>query len=221
MNGVKYMPSNNEQFLAWVNTFLATLQPLLEQLGFPPATYELLVALKNTFATALSATEAAATRTSTKIKARNAARKALEQTLRQAIREYLTYNHLLTDEQRDALGLPIHDGKPTPVPVPTTTIEAKVSLPAPATIDIHFHDAESEHRAKPMGVHGAEFRYAILDEPPVDWSQLSQSEFATRTPLQLVFSGYDRGKTLYFSGRWENSRGEKGPWNDIQSVIIP
>ncbi|MDR1674846.1 MAG: hypothetical protein LBR86_00005, partial [Tannerella sp.] len=60
-----------------------------------------------------------------------------------------------------------------------------------------------------------------LDEPPTDWSQLTNSAFFTRTPGELVFSGKQRGRRLYFSMRWENTRGDKGPWNDIDSVIIP
>jgi hypothetical protein len=39
--------------------------------------------------------------------------------------------------------------------------------------------------------------------------------------MQLVFNGEQRGTTLYFAMRWENNRGEKGPWNDIINVIIP
>jgi hypothetical protein len=31
----------------------------------------------------------------------------------------------------------------------------------------------------------------------------------------------DRGKKLYFALRWENTRGEKGPWSEIHSTIIP
>jgi hypothetical protein len=30
-----------------------------------------------------------------------------------------------------------------------------------------------------------------------------------------------RGKTVYFALRWENTRGEKGPWSEIMSAIIP
>jgi hypothetical protein len=88
-------------------------------------------------------------------------------------------------------------------------------------VEIHFHEEGSENRAKPAGVHGAEFVYALLDVAPVDWSQLPHSTFATRTPLKLTFTGFERGKTLYFAARWENTRGEKGPWNEIKAVIVP
>jgi hypothetical protein len=49
----------------------------------------------------------------------------------------------------------------------------------------------------------------------------THSVFDTRTPMKLVFSGEQRGKSLYFAMRWENNMGEKGLWNDIISTIIP
>ncbi|MDR0728658.1 MAG: hypothetical protein LBF19_00825, partial [Prevotellaceae bacterium] len=81
--------------------------------------------------------------------------------------------------------------------------------------------AGSAGRAKPAGVHGAEIAWAILDTPPDDWGALTHSSFDTHTPFRLSFPGDDRGKTLYFALRWENTTGEKGLWSDIQSVIIP
>lgn len=37
----------------------------------------------------------------------------------------------------------------------------------------------------------------------------------------LTFDENQRGKTVYFALRWENTRGEKGPWSQIVSSIIP
>jgi hypothetical protein len=44
---------------------------------------------------------------------------------------------------------------------------------------------------------------------------------AEHTPLMLSFSGDERGKTFYFAMHRENTRGEKCPWNEIQSIVIP
>jgi hypothetical protein len=30
-----------------------------------------------------------------------------------------------------------------------------------------------------------------------------------------------RGKTVWFRLRWENNRGQKGPWSELYSAIIP
>jgi hypothetical protein len=68
---------------------------------------------------------------------------------------------------------------------------------------------------------GVEVRLAILDAPPVDWDELLDSRFDTRSPLKLTFTGADRGKTLYFALRWENTTGVKGDWSEIYSARIP
>jgi hypothetical protein len=88
-------------------------------------------------------------------------------------------------------------------------------------VKIAFSDAESEGRAKPYGVHGAEFIYGILDTPPTQWNELTLSAFDTRSPLRLSFENSQRRRTLYFAARWENTRGEKGPWSEIQNTSIP
>jgi hypothetical protein len=53
------------------------------------------------------------------------------------------------------------------------------------------------------------------------WSELTHSTFCTRAPLRLTFNGNERGKTLYFATRWENTRSVKGPWSEIMEAIIP
>jgi hypothetical protein len=119
------------------------------------------------------------------------------------------------------MGLPIHKTTHTPAREPTTVPEAEVKLPSPGVVEIHFRDAESDRRAKPEGVHGAEIAWAILPAPTVDWKELNHSTFDTHTPQRLTFDGTERGKTVYFALRWENTRGEKGPWSEIMNAIIP
>ncbi|MDR1371366.1 MAG: hypothetical protein LBJ72_14785 [Dysgonamonadaceae bacterium] len=43
----------------------------------------------------------------------------------------------------------------------------------------------------------------------------------THSPLILDFSEVDRGKTFWFSLRWENTTGKKGPWGEILNAIVP
>jgi hypothetical protein len=136
----------------------------------------------------------------------------------------LKSNPLVTDNDLEAAGFPARPtGEQTTSKPPKTHPEAKVVLPEPAVVEIHFLDEhrDGKSKAKPKGVHGAEIRWAILDAAPEDWEQLIHSVFDTHTPIRLSFSGYERGKTLYFALRWENNIGEKGPWSPIQSAIIP
>jgi hypothetical protein len=45
--------------------------------------------------------------------------------------------------------------------------------------------------------------------------------FDTDSPLEIEFDEADRGKIVWFAVRWENTRGQKGPWSEIFFAIIP
>jgi hypothetical protein len=135
---------------------------------------------------------------------------------------YIRENPLVTDDDLQGAGFPRRHAGGNRLPKkPATLILMRFDTSTPATVIIHYSDAATRGNAKPEWVHGAEFIWAILDAPPVDWSELMHSVFDTRTPLTLTFTGLQRGKTLYIAARWENTRGEKGPWNNIECVIIP
>jgi hypothetical protein len=108
-----------------------------------------------------------------------------------------------------------------PIPVPLTVPDTKTLTPSPGVIEVQFYDPLTLRRGKPHGVHGVEIVWAILDTPPVNWSELIHSAIDTKTPFRLSFEGEDRGRRLYFALRWENQVGDKGPWSEITSVIIP
>lgn len=150
------------------------------------------------------------------------AEEAFKPLYRQLYTGFLKESPLVTDADLVAMGLPEHSSSGhTPAPVPLTTPEAEIILPSPGVVEIHFRDAGSEHVAKPKGVHGAEIAWEILDTSPENWKQLTNSSFDTHTPFRLSFEGEERGKKLYFSLRWENTRGEKGPWSSILEAIVP
>ncbi|MDR1553335.1 MAG: hypothetical protein LBS69_07730 [Prevotellaceae bacterium] len=216
-----FIPKTDSKFAVWLKTLNNYLSAKATEWNIPQAEIRELDTLAADFDAALETAENPSTRTKVTIQAKNDARHAAESKTRTLLKAYVTYNPAVTDPDRDAMGLPIHKTTRTPVPVPHTVPEAEVRLPSPAVVEIHFRDSESEHKSKPEGVHGAEIAWAILDTPPVDWKQLIRSSFDTHTPLRLTFEGTERGKTLYFALRWENTRGDKGPWSEIVSAIIP
>jgi hypothetical protein len=215
-----YVPRQDGKLLEWVRNLLSYLVRNGALLGLDPHTWADLEQKILAYSDAYQKAEAP-NRGSADVLLKNECRDALKKVVRLYVKEYLEYNHLVTDENRKLMGLPIHDTIPTPAPVSTTAPEAEVKLPSPAVIEVHFKEAGSPNKRKPKGQSGVEVASAILDEKPVDWEELIHSDFATRSPLRLTFKGADRGKTLYFALRWQNTRGEKGPWSEIINAIIP
>jgi hypothetical protein len=137
---------------------------------------------------------------------------------------WLRSNPLVTDEDLVFMGLPKHmSNERRPAPIPTTWPAAFPNTATQRRIKIDFDDSSGPRKkAKPAGTHGAEIRWAIFDGPQeVTLEELIHSSFDTRTPFFLDFKEEERGKVFYFTMRWENTRGEKGPFSPIQEAIIP
>jgi hypothetical protein len=152
-------------------------------------------------------------------------RKEKAESVRRAVRrfvnEYLRYNSAVKDEDRVNLGLHVPDTKPTAVARPKTCPSVYVRSAGPRQLRLVWHDAGTVSKVKPAGVHGCEIRWAILDEHPTANGDLTCSEFCTRSSYVFAFDEAQRSKTVYFCLRWENTRGEKGPWSEIIHAVIP
>lgn len=222
MSNKDFIPEKDRNFLAWIINFLLQLNGLVSRIGFPTSEFQLLGTLRDDFSTKLALAESPATRTPVAVKNKNDARKKLEKTVRQDIKEYINYNHSITDGEREALGLPVYKTTRTPSQVATEPPDYEIETSVIRRLIIHFFRLGHRHsNAKPLGQQGAEIRWTILDHPPTSIDELIHSSFDTHTPFILDFDENQRGKTVYFCLRWENTRGEKGPWSEIISAIIP
>jgi hypothetical protein len=215
-----YIPTNDGIFLTWVKTLFAYVAEHAALWGLLPDSWAHITPLITDYETAYNkAQDPNRGKADTALK--NSTRNVLKKNVRQFVKGFLEYNPAVTDDDRERMGLPVHDTKPTPVPAPDSIPVPLAKTPFAGVVELHVTDSASERKAKPAGVHGFETCWAVLDTPPTDWTQLARSSFSTRTPLRLSFSGNERGKTLYFALRWENNRGVKGPWTDIMSAVIP
>jgi hypothetical protein len=90
-------------------------------------------------------------------------------------------------------------------------------------VRVHFFNADSVRQSgKPAGQHGAEIGWILLDEErQIFHKDFTHSSFDTRSPYTFDLEDFSAGKFLYFSLRWENTRGEKGPWSAVDCVRVP
>ncbi|MDR3245632.1 MAG: hypothetical protein LBT50_04295 [Prevotellaceae bacterium] len=161
-----------------------------------------------------------ATRTPLITFTKNNARKEYEKPLRLLVKN-LEANPRVSDDDRRSMGVTIPAASKKVIPLPGSYPLPTVDSSIIRQVKINFRDSASSSRAKPYGVHGVEVKWSILDAPPVNVKDLTTSSFDTRTPLTLEFEEEQRGQTVWFCLRWENTKGEKGPWSEIGSAIIP
>jgi hypothetical protein len=154
------------------------------------------------------------------ITAKNTAKEALISASRDLVQGSLTHNPAVSDEDRVAAGITVPDKTRTHAPQPKSRPEAKITA-ALRQITISISDEGSHNRGKPDKVHGCEARFDFLDGTPGDIEDLRHSIFITVTSHVFDFEEKDRGKRLYFALRWENTRGEKGPWSQLYDMFVP
>jgi hypothetical protein len=141
--------------------------------------------------------------------------------LRTFIKGYLTYNPTVLEVDKENMGLPLYDGTRTPIPVPTTIPEMELDSSVIRQITVHFKEAGSDRQGKPVHVHGVELRRGLLDKAPSSVEDLKNFAFDTASPYTFTFDEAERGQALYICPRWENNKGDKGPWGEIYKAIIP
>jgi hypothetical protein len=103
----------------------------------------------------------------------------------------------------------------------TELVEYDLALRGLREIVVRFWIKGAGHRAKPTGFDGAVLAWDVRDTPPATPADLTRHALASRTPYIVTFDETARGKTVYFALAWQNGRGKRGPWSDIQSAIVP
>jgi hypothetical protein len=176
---------------------------------------------KTKWAAAWAAWQNPYTRTPLITFAKNDARKNYEPLLSRLV-GLLKNSPFVTPADLAAMGIATGKGgggshNPPPGTFPDFDIDTSVIR----RITVHYYDHGARSHAKPHGIQGAELCWAILPAPPKSIRELVNSSFDTRSPCTFEFEEDQRGLTLWLCLRWENTTGEKGPWSEIVSAIIP
>ena len=152
--------------------------------------------------------------------AKNTARRAAERVIREFVQRFLHWDPV-TDADRVAMGLPIRDHIRTPHIDVTEMVEFELTLRHIREIMVNFWIKGELHHAKPAGYDGAVIVWDVLPTPPESPDVLNRHQMASRTPHSLEFDETERGQTVYIAAAWQNERGFRGAWSEIQSAIVP
>ena len=182
------------------------------------ANQTLLSSLLTKWNTYYGLTQNADTRTKTAVDNKDAVKADLMTLLRTVYGDIP--NSALTTADRNTLNLPEASTSRTPAPVPTTKPIAQVDTSQRLQHTVSFTNADGSV-AKPTGVHGCQIWMKVGGATaPTDPSELSFVATDTATPYIVTFAGADAGKPVYYWLRWENTRGEVGPWSDAVMATV-
>jgi hypothetical protein len=219
MSKKSYIPKGIKEFREWAKNFDSVIVSLVTALGIPAEAMQALQEVKNLWLAADAAAENILTATKAVIHERVRVMGVYTKAIRAFVAEYVSHNHLLTPQQREQLGLPSVN-PPSPQPAPKKKPRVEITTEAPGKVNIHCYGEETQWGME-EGVHGYEWGYVISDTKPESYDEFTHSEFSTRAHYSKTFDPNLRGKKLQSAYRWENEKGEKGPWTDFFETIIP
>ena len=156
------------------------------------------------------------------VSAKNAAKKTLGKACREYVQGFLARNPLVTDLDRERLGITIYDTIPTSIADPTGQADAKITYPGRTQLMLHIQHVDGTFDRKTnYGCRVYFSTYAHGETPPASGKDLRESKFTRQKKMLFTFQPADSGKTAYFVIRYENSKGSTGPWGPMFSAIIP
>jgi hypothetical protein len=214
-----YIPKRDSELVIWGYNFNSKVTANASRWDIPPGEVADLQNVFNIFAP-LQKKADSPDKTKVIVAEKNEARKKYVALVR-AMAGFRLKNPLISDAERLDLGLHVRDATPTTIGAPKTRPELAIEVLDFRRLKASFRDQGTKSNAKPYGVNGAVFIYATLDAPPANFNALSRSIQATRTPHTFEFEEEERGKTVYMAACWQNKKGQKGPWSEILSAIVP
>ena len=156
-------------------------------------------------------------------KAKNVAKEKLIKALRSYIQGFVARNPNVTDEDKLAMRLPVYDKEPTPVGKPLGEAEADVKYLGKKVMQLYIKHVEGTPLDEKAD-YGYKIYYGIYadsDTQPASGKDLHEHKFTRRKKEIFEFTPEDAKKTVYFCIRYENSKGETGPWGPMISATIP
>jgi len=223
-----YVPQNARQFSVFARTMLEYINQHKTAWGHIPQSATAAVwSLFDVFEDALDAT--AGQHTPAQTLARNIAQRNTAKAIRALVNQYLRFAPV-TDVDRSEMGVPNRDVVPTTVPPPTIPVSGALSFPAVGLIEMRKIGAAGEKRDE-RSKHGVRIYYGIMGVPsetnrfrlsvrPKTGDDLPHSVFTRRRTHRFDFTG-ESGKEVFFCMRFENSKGQAGPWGKIISAFVP
>jgi len=223
-----YIPRNARHFGAFFNTMLEYVQTHKTAWGHIPApVITTLTGMNASFIDILDQTSGLVTPAQTL--ARREAQAEATRAVRAFVNQYLRFAPV-SNVDRLEMGVPNRDMIPTTIPPPAIPVEGALSFPAVGLVevrDIRASGDKRDDRAK----HGVRIYYGILGEPseknmfriaapPATGDDLPHSVFTRRARHRFDFSG-ENGRRVFFCMRFENSKGQAGPWGKIVTAFVP
>jgi hypothetical protein len=220
-----YVPRRDVDLRDWAAAFAthASAEPV--RFGVTVGEAALIQGLVDAFVATLTAALERRTRTAGAVVAKDGARAAMVAALRY-LAQRVRFDERVSEADKRVLGLAPAKTSRTRVARPATAPCVSVTVTAPNRHTVRFVDSATPTRgAKPAGVVGMQLFVAVADGQPgtVPTPSIREATYQAFVTRQLQSVDYPmdvRGRVAHYYARWQNTRGEVGPWSMVASVGI-
>lgn len=215
-----YLPAPDSEYLAWLQNFTTFANANLAALGLVAADLTPITNAQTAYQNAFNANNTAQAAAQATRQTKDTARTSSETVTRALVRR-LQAAPVVTDTQRQALGIPVRDRQPTSRTAPTTRPVLTLDTAQRLQHTVGFrNEGAGRSNARPKGVLGCEIWVKVGATPPADPSELRFLALDTATPYVAHYTGADAGKPAHYMARWVNTASEPGPWSEIATATI-
>jgi hypothetical protein len=217
-----FPPRKDADLFAFTPIFSAKITAAPTDYGLTAADATAFASLSTAWVNAYNLAADPDTRTKSTVAAKDQARTNVLASLR-SLGKRIQATPTVTDAQKESLGLPVHDTKPSPVPPPAVAPILTVVSAVGNTVRLRLEDATApSRRGKPANVAGAAVFSFVGDEPPADLAAWSFEGNTSRTTFDVVFpASVAPGALVWFCACWFNPRLANGPVCAGLSTHIP
>ncbi|MDR0412148.1 MAG: hypothetical protein LBH75_09305 [Treponema sp.] len=219
-----YIPGADAQFASWLNFLVNyTVEKTSGQTPawdhIPSSRVTELVDLNAQWRTAFAKMEGPHTSVDTKTK--NNARKEVTVCVRAFVAQYLRFPPV-TDEDREAMGIPNKDVHPSRIDPPKTRpVITKIKPLGAFREEIYFHDeATEESNAIPYGCNGCLLTFTCGPKAVEKYKELIQTKLMTHSPYIITLPQEAENQVFSCATQWQNERGELGPLSEIETAVV-
>ncbi len=219
--GNDVLPGSDAQFEIFQAHFITTLTKSPAKFGVTADDVAALAAAQKVWSAAYPTHLKAQQDAQAATQAKQTARGNLEVVLRMAAQK-VSATAGTDNSLRAAAGLPVRVETRSVVGAPETRPIGRLQAAGSRTLIVHFTDEVKPNRlAKPDGIRGAEIFYFVGAEPPVDPDDYTFLALDTKTPYTHEHDPADAGKGVHYLLRWQNTKGETGPFGAVVSAKVP
>lgn len=216
-----YIPRNEEDFNEWQVNFMEVLTPAAPGWNVPPAVVTGLTTRQTDWTPKYAAGRDEADPKPSQRVAKNDSRKLYIKAIRKAVKEALAFNPVVTNENRQTLGITIPDTERTRVAVPDRAPTVVIDKLAHLSHKLRITDPLNPgSKKKPAGVTRINVYRFVGTTAPASVGQYTLMGSSTKFLFTSSFVQEDMTKTAWYIGQYENTRGERGPVSDAVSGVV-